>query len=182
MKRAFVLWVMAALLSTALFTACGVEDYNYEIKLKPPLGLKAQNWTNITTNATVVSSNMVIKITFYTYNDESYFSGYGVFLADTLADLTNESGSYRMMPNSKLLTNQSTYYGMTAVTTEPLLRTYLLTYDTITNAVITNITYQVAVPFVNGQEYWIHVKAYSYTYLTYSLPSNPTNVVFSTNI
>jgi hypothetical protein len=59
-----------------------------------------------------------------------------------------------------------------------LERTYILTYDTITNSGESNIT----VPFVAGKEYWFHVKAFSFTYQTYSLPSNPTNVVFSTNI
>jgi hypothetical protein len=92
MKRAFVLWGFAALLLTALFAACGVEDYNYEIKLKPPLGLYAMNWTNVTTNSGVVSSNASIRITFWTFNDESYFSGYSVYIADTIDDLTKPDG------------------------------------------------------------------------------------------
>ncbi len=163
MKRAFVVWTAAVILSAALITGCEVEEYNAPIALNPPLALSAWCVAEIVTNTnSVVSTNNYIGISFKGFNDESYFSGYAVYVADNVADLTNGTNSFRMIPSA---TSNAVTLIRDPVTT-PTSYEYQIKYDT---------NY---LPLTDGKAYYIEVEAYSVTHDAFSLPSNPTNVTF----
>ncbi len=147
-------------ISMFLTLSCAIEDFNSTPNLNTPLGLGAVYTTNSATNA-------VIRITFWGLNNETYFSGYEVFIAESLSDLTNEINSYRVLPNINGESNSITSNSTTIIAnmTEATYFQYDISYDT-NFVTLANITY------------YIWVKAYSATFGSYSLPSNWTNATY----
>lgn len=173
MKKSLAIW-LAAVTSSALLlflivptvgvvSSCSpIESNTNPIKLSPMLDLKAY----ITNVKTSTNTNFYIGLQFKGFNTEDYFSGYAVYVADNLYDLTNETNSFRMIPNASASNTTATVSGLTPIT-DPNTYTYNIKYDT---------NYASLVP---GASYYVFVKAFAYTYLVYSLPSNFTNVVYT---
>lgn len=151
-------------LGLALVLSCAIEDFSSVPTLNTPLGLVAFSHTNISGS----QSNRVVRLQFWGMNNEIYFSGYEVFLAESLNDLTNATGSYRVLPNANGESNA--FSNDLSVMANPVTEATLFTYDVYrdTNLSLLN----------DGQTYYFEVRAYSYTWGNYSLPSNRTNAVY----
>ncbi len=151
-------------LGLGLMLSCAIEDFNTTPALNTPLGLTARFTTNYSS-----TTNRIIQIRFWGMNNETYFSGYEIFVADSAADLTNMTNSYRKLPNANGETNVSTSNDLTIMANpvnEPTWYSFNMTVDTN------------QAPLVDSQTYFIWVRAYSYTWNSFSLPSNWTNVTY----
>lgn len=128
-------------------TSCGIESFEQEISLNPPLGLVA-----------TVNGNGDIILSFWGMNNEPYFEGYNIYIASTMEDALQEKGEkipgpgeqQATMPNIPVM-NQATSFS------------YMVTKDARGN------------PLESGITYFFYVKAYSAQYNVQSPRSNITN-------
>ena len=162
--------------SVILLQACSVESFDVDASLKPPIGLTADFTTNIVTNingsTTNVLTNGDIQITFFGLNDETYFTGYEIYIATNASEISNENMSFHALPNKNGETNADETNSVTiegsgiGPVTEATAYHYDMTEDTNQTAL------------VDGQLYFIKVKAYSRSMKVFSLSSNITNAVY----
>lgn len=130
-------------------TGCGIESFEQEVSLNPPLGLSA------TTNA---DGNIVLS--FWGLNSEPYFEGYNIYIATTMQDAIEEKGGKLPGPSE----NQATMPNIAVMNTATLF-----TYTVTKNAQ--------GDPLVSGFTYFFYVKAYSAQYNIQSPRSNITNAM-----
>ncbi len=71
--------ILISILSLFLLFSCDLENYETTGALHPPLGL------------TLVSSNLTVYASFWALNDESYFTGYNVFIGNSETEVSNLS-------------------------------------------------------------------------------------------
>lgn len=150
-----VVRVYAALL-VFLFASCGVETITVTPKLASPLAITLSN---------VGGGNNGIVIRFWAYNNETYFTGYNIYMAMTNTVLLNGSGYWANRADGSSNAPTLPYSPMSTAT--------LISY-TITN--FTN-----AIQFTHNSNYYFYIKAYSSTYGVESKPSNITNILYLTN-
>ncbi len=142
-----------------IFTACGVESFEPEIKLNPPLDLSATN-----------NSPGQILVNFEGFNSEDYFSGYDIYIATSVDDLNNNRGYLVYRPDGSSSTNQPTLDATPVNSETPF--TYVINKRTFpTNYNLTTGSIQIS------STYFIYVKAYSVLYNLYSNPCFYTNGV-----
>ncbi len=153
MKKPALFFLLSFLLSS-----CGIEGFEAEYKLNPPLDLRAE----------VVSNE--IRLTFWAYNSESYFSGFSIFMASSADDLQQKKG-FRI-PNKENYPNRATIWQNIQPMSEPTEFSYLVTEDLIREDANNK-------DLISGFNYYFSVRAYSESYLIYSKDSNITNVIFS---
>ena len=162
---------ITAIVFTLFLTSCGIEAINSVIELNAPLGLTVQLYDQVTvaivTNVTNTSTNSVIRLEFWGFNDETYFDGYQLYAADSLSDLIAGSNSCRAIPSQDGTTNTLTIYGLVAMT-EAKKYTIYLSKDT---------NYA---PLVDSQDYFFNVRAYGFhlDQSVYSKPGNPVNIQY----
>ncbi|GEM_PF-1367245 len=152
-KRALFSLISAYL--CASYFGCGIETYQQVSTLASPLGLTA-----VETN---FGSGNIIFLQFWGLNNEPFFSGYYIYMAETPNDLFIGNG----MPllNTQGQVGRPTIYNIPPMTSAQQF-SYTVTY-------YTNYT-----PLQSGSTYFFFVKAYSYEYNIYSDPCNVTNVTF----
>lgn len=138
---------LVLILGILLLVSCGIESFEPEYRLNPPLGLTAETVSN------------GIKLTFWGLNPEDYFSGYQVFVGTSYDEVRTNDRSKRVPNNSGdfptiIVTpfNTSTKFEI------------VITYTTNLNE-----------PLVSGLEYYFSVAAYSKRYDIFSPLSNITN-------
>ncbi len=130
---------------------CGIEGYQPVNTLSSPLGL------------TAVETNSQILLQFWGENDESFFSGYYIYMAETINDL--EGSNAMVLLNSDGRAGKPTIYNVVPSTSA---QQFSFTVTHYTN----NSSLQ------SGTTYYFFVKAYSGEYNIYSDPGNITNVAF----
>ncbi|NPV38468.1 hypothetical protein BREVNS_0292 [Brevinematales bacterium NS] len=131
-----------------LFLAsCGIESFEQEISLNPPLGLSA------TTNG-----DGDIVLSFWGMNNEPYFEGYNIYIASSMQDALEDKGEKIPGPSE----NQATMPNISVMSSVTLF-TYTVTKDAKGD------------PLVSGVTYFFYVKAYSAQYNVQSPRSNITN-------
>lgn len=135
--------------------ACGIEAPEPIRDVKPPLALTAS-----------VESGK-IKLEFWAMNDESYITGYWVYVSDTRDNLLADKGV--KYPNTEGVQNKPTIWSGIITMTQPTKIVYYIERE------IDDTQLE------NGYDYFFMIKAYSYEYNLLSKPSNITNVTF-TNI
>ncbi|URA10188.1 hypothetical protein [Thermospira aquatica] len=142
MKRwhVIVFWVF-------LVTGCGIESFEQEISLNPPLGLEA-----------TVDGNGDIELSFWGMNNEPYFEGYNIYIAAAMEDALQDRGGRLPGPSE----NQATIPNI-SVMNEAKRFTYTVTKNTNGD------------PLQSGVTYFFYVKAYSAQYNVQSPRSNITN-------
>ncbi len=148
-KICIIYAIFAALLVLA---GCGIETYQPVVNLSSPLGLIAYE----------TNSNAIV-LQFWGENDETWFSGYDIYVAETQADLQANNGMRLLNTDGK--TDKPTIYNVPPMTSARQF-TYTVSY-------YTNFT-----PLQTGTTYFFFVKAYSQQYNIFSDPSNITNVTF----
>ena len=141
-----------------LLSSCGIEGFEAEYHLNPPLDLRAS----------IVSNQ--IYLTFWAYNSESYFSGFSIFMAASADDLQQNKGI--LIPNIENYPNRATLWQNIQPMSEPTKFSYFVTEDLI-NGDPNNRD------LLSGFNYYFSVRAYSESYVIYSKDSNITNVIFS---
>ncbi len=170
--RAFIIYLAFA--AVIIFQACSVEDFNVAPSLKPPIGLVADFKTNIVTNivgsSTNVSTNGDIGISFFGLNDENYFTGYEIYIATNAAEISNENGSFRALPNKSTNADATNSVSIEGSGVGPVTEATAYHFD------IDEDTNHAAL--ADGQMYFIKVKAYSRSMNVFSLPSNITNAIY----
>lgn len=185
------------LLSALFFMSCNMESGAVPFRVFPPLDLSAEVWTM--TNSTLTQN--VICLNFYGNNDnQTYFSGFAAYAADSLDDLTNEDSvsvtntdfsahSYRMLPNPSGFSNTLTLSGLTEPD-DPTYYTVFISNDS-SNFISNNAVQRAPMDLVNGQVYFVFVKAYGSDvvvglnnqtnfYQVYSFPTTAVTVTFDT--
>jgi hypothetical protein len=140
-------YLMLSLLCPLALLACGIEGFESLNDLHPPLALTAS------------SSNSMIILSFLSFNDEEYFSGYNVFIGLDETEVLDRKTPLR---NEKTETLPTFPYPAAAEARR------------ITLAISKNTNGQ---PFAIGAEYYVGVTAYNSRYLTNSRSSNVTNVM-----
>ena len=148
MKKILIVSIFIAL----FLASCGIEGFEPIIELKPPLALTAKMYSN------------KIRLEFWGANDETYFSGYDVYVSDTIENLKKEGKKY---PNADELDNKSTIWENIQAVSVATKYTYDIdkTYD--------------QKELVVGIDYFFYVKAFSEEYSIHSKPSNITNVRYT---
>lgn len=146
-------WIL--FLTAIVLTSCGIEGYEPIVELKPPLAL----------NATIVSNK--IHLEFWGLNDEDYFSGFQVYVADTKQKLLDGQGN--KIPNKDGLDNKPTIWEDIG----PVYAATKYTFDMSRDYDDSDL--------IIGLDYFFYIKAYSEEKLIQSPPSNITNVTY-TNI
>lgn len=141
-----------------LLSSCGISGFEQEYVLAPPLGLKAETISN------------QIRLSFWAYNSEPYFSGYTIFMAAS-ADTLDQGKGIRIPNDENYSTRATLWKGMQAMS-EPTNLIYWVDQDLLKDD--KNDT-----ALVSGFNYYFSVRAYSEQYLIYSKDSNITNTVFS---
>ena len=137
-----------------LLFSCGIQGYVPPKNLKPPLFPFAD-----------IISNQ-IRVTFYAFNDEDYFDGYGIFIADSLDSGVKDTGN--LISNRDGVVDKPTIYNVPAMTVATQIS--FLIERNYNNERFT----------INGK-YYFYVKAYSFQYQFYSDSSEVTNVDYITN-
>ncbi len=130
-----------------LVTGCGIESFEQEISLNPPLGLEA-----------TIDVDGNIELSFWGFNNESYFEGYNIYIAATMEDALQDKGGRIPGPSE----GQATMPNI-SVMNEPKRFTYTVTKNTNGD------------PLQSGVTYFFYVKAYSAQYNVQSPRSNITN-------
>lgn len=176
--KTYFLFLTTSLFVVIALTACEIEQYDVSYSLSAPLGLNAYLTNSISTvitnSTTNTYTNNYFKLGFWGFNSEPYFSGYKVYTADSLSDLTNKTNSYRGIYDQSDVSNTLTL-AATPVSTEATYYTIAVSNDTLTN---TNYLYT---DFVHSNTYYFFVMAYGDDFDAYSVPSNPTNITYLTN-
>ncbi|MCS7299778.1 MAG: hypothetical protein RMJ37_07490 [Spirochaetia bacterium] len=152
--------VVLVIVLVFFFISCGIDIPEIEVKLRPPMGLKA----SFTTNDTVM-------LEFWGFNEEDYFSGYVVFVSAYYSDIADTTKP--LSEKNKIPDNQTGTLPTFSVlpTTSPQKYRFelpLTTKDEKNNLV-----------FFRGVEYYIAVASYSSSKKIYSPLSNITNVVLT---
>lgn len=202
MRKPILMAWIGLIFASVLFTACDIEQAETVVSLNVPLGLSVSIYSRTTNVLFGISTNTntfnIVRLQFWGHNNEAFFSGYNIFAADNLYDLTNEltnpAGSYRKIPDSyqKASYLPSTNFVTNITPTNTNITTNIsypsldLSYDTEEVDETTRYTVDIYYDegfsnFVHGQEYYFHIKAYSIVYDTYGLPGNFTNMIYTTN-
>lgn len=150
-SKTITLFIFPVILIFFLFLSCGIESFEPTIDLKPPLGLTASNISN------------GILLEFWGLNDESYFEGYKIYIAESLNDLLQNKGG--VLPNSDD-PGKPTMPNIPPMT-EATRFSYLVKNFTNNNQ-----------PLILSNSYFFYVKAYSAQYNIVGKPSNITNIQF----
>ncbi len=132
-------------------TSCGIEGIEQFKELNPPLGL------------TATATNNTITLRFYSSNPEEYFSGFDIYIAGSIEELKNGSGT--KMPNADFDANKPTLWENISPSSNVII--YQVTFTE-------NHDQQ---PF-QALDYYFFVKAFS---IIYNLPSLPSNIAIATN-
>ena len=172
------------ILLTVLAVSCAPEFEETPISLNPPLGLK-------------------LSIMFSAYNDETYLSGYQIFISTD----SNEKFTNTIMFNSTnyLITSAGTNSNFNAINSFNLVtnnRDVNTPGSVIASSALsisyyngnfiaerslarrfTNLVpaYYDSTPFIENMVYYLCVKSYSLSTTNTSPPSNITNIVYMTN-
>ncbi|MCX7881688.1 MAG: hypothetical protein N2314_00495 [Brevinematales bacterium] len=130
-----------------MLTACGIESFEQEISLNPPLGLVA-----------TINADGNIVLSFWGMNNEPYFEGYNIYIATSMQDALEDKGKKIAGPSE----NQATMPNISVMNTATSF-TYTVTKDGNGD------------PLMSGMTYFFYVKAYSAQYNIQSPRSNITN-------
>ncbi|MCX8028759.1 MAG: hypothetical protein N2712_02065 [Brevinematales bacterium] len=152
--------ILVILLSIILLYSCGIDVPELEVKLRPPMGLVAS-----------FTENDTVKIQFWGFNDEDYFSGYVVFVSGYYNDIADISKPLSDKP--KIPDNQTGVLPTFSIqpTSEPKLYTFELP--------LTTRNEKNEIVFIRNLEYYIAVASYSSSKKIFSPLSNITNVVLT---
>ena len=161
--------VFTAFIALLMLFGCGVEKIETVILLNPPLGLQATNYNLQIVNNQTTNYLRCIKLEFWALNNETYFSGFKIYVADTKDDLisSNFTGTYRQLSNTAKMSNEATLYNGWSSMTEAKKVVYYFTNDANGTS-----------PIV-GKEYYFHIRSYSKMYKLASPPSNPVGLTFT---
>jgi hypothetical protein len=153
MKKYFF---FAVCIIVSALTSCGVESLTVDSKLASPLGVALTN---------VGNNSIGIVVRFWAYNNETYFSGYNIYIATNAAILQNGTGFWVARADGTA--------SMPTVPYSPMTTASLISF-TVTN-------YTNSASLSESNFYYFYVTAYSATYSVESLPSNITNIQYLTN-
>lgn len=145
-----------------LLFSCAVENPESAIDLAPPLGLSVTN------------NSSAVEIRFYGFNNESYFTGYSIFISTNYSDLLGEtvSSASGLLLNSLTNINDSTINSYALYVSTPFLYTQQSNYMVYVNGVISNDT------LASSTTYFYAVRAFSRQYSLYS--KRPSNIATNT--
>jgi len=127
--------------------SCGIESFEQEISLNPPLGLEAS-----------VDGDGNIVLAFWGMNNEAYFEGYNIYIASTMDDALQEKGEKIPGPSE----------GQATMPNIPVMNSATRFSYTVTRDAHGD-------PLVSSMTYFFYVKAYSGQYNIQSPRSNVTN-------
>lgn len=144
----------------SLLISCGIDVPELTLTLRPPMGLKVSFTTNDT-----------IRLEFWGFNDEEYFSGYVVFVSENYNDLADPTKTFVDKPKIPNNETRSLPTFSVSPTSEPTNYVFELPLNTIGEN--GNIL------FIKGFEYYFAVSAYSSSKKIFSPMSNITNVVLT---
>ncbi|MGC8765576.1 MAG: hypothetical protein ACP5QT_06790 [Brevinematia bacterium] len=137
MKRLFLILVLV------LFS-CGIENPESAMEFGAPLGLEA------------IVSNDGIFLSFYGFNNETYFEGYNIYISENKAELENFSVLGRRILSNETATNKPTIE-QTPFSSGPRTFTFFLTKDYYTT---TNNTSVMSETLLLSNTYFFTVRAY----------------------
>ncbi|MEN2997766.1 MAG: hypothetical protein ABDH28_01835 [Brevinematia bacterium] len=143
-----------------VLTSCGIDVPELVVTLRPPMGLKV--W--FTTNDT-------IKLEFWGFNDEDYFSGYVVFASSSYSEIADTTKSLGEKPKIPNMETRALPTFSVLPTSEPT--NYVFELPLTVQSESGNIV------FIKGFQYYIAVAGYSASKKIYSPLSNITNVVLT---
>jgi len=122
--------------------SCGIESIEVQPKLNPPMGLTAG----------LVSNK--IRLIFYALNDESYFTGYYIYINESENEILSTNGI--PVPNENGETNKPTIYVGIPFYEERTFTNFVSFYSNSET------------PLINNQTYYFMVRSYSETYNIFS--------------
>ncbi|MFN4245663.1 MAG: hypothetical protein ACK4F9_05900 [Brevinematia bacterium] len=157
MLRLLYFFILAIFLSS-----CGIDVPELVESLRPPMGLKV-----------VFTTNDTVRLEFWGFNDEDYFSGYVVFVSgnyNSIADVTTP-----ISEKPKLLDFQTAT--LPTFTSLPTSEPNSYVFEINLSSVVVNDKGEKV--FLRGFEYYVAVAAYSLSKRIYSPLSNITNVILT---
>ncbi len=151
MNRIFRIYLLFfVLLATA---SCGIETFQPLIELNPPLGVETE----------LISNKIYIK--FWGLNNESYFSGYDIYVA--LDDTSAQNGTGFKYTNSE------------GIQEKPTLWENINPVSVATQYTFVVDKYYDLQPLVDNIDYYFYVKAYSIEYNIHSGRSDYSKVRYT---
>lgn len=153
MKRFYLYFII--LFAALAGASCGIETIQPLIKLNPPLGVET------------VCSNNKIYITFWGLNNETYFTGYDVYVALDTEQYNNDKGFY--------------YTNAEGIQGNPTIWEGIIPVSSATKYTYVVDKYYDLEDFQNGLDYFFYVKAYSAGYVIHSDRSDYSKVTFVRN-
>lgn len=148
------------LVSSVFVCSCGMDVPELVTSLRPPMGLKVE-----------FTTNDEVKLEFWGFNDEEYFSGYVVFVSSMYNDIADPAKSPFDKPKILNVETRSLPTFSLPLVGEPtnyVFRLPVNIQDENGNIV-----------FIKGFMYYVAVAAYSSSKKIFSPLSNITNVVLT---
>jgi hypothetical protein len=140
------------------FSGCGIEGFEPIVDLKPPLGLEVK----------IIDSEIYLQ--FWGLNDEEFFSGYNIYVAESAEDLRVQKGV--KYPNADHREDKPTLWKNIRPVKVAKLYSFTVTEDYLDGE---------SRNLIEGKGYNFYVKAYSEQYMISSPPSNIDGVNYTTS-
>ncbi len=157
MKKVFLILIF-------LLISCGIENPESAMEYAAPLGLEA------------IVSNDSIFLSFYGFNNETYFEGYNIYISENPAELQNFSLLGRRLIKDESYTNKPTIE-QNPFSDGPRKFTFTVNKDYKTT---TNNINVISETLILSNTYYFTVRAYGNGILSKKY-SNITNCLYTTN-
>lgn len=151
--------IIVLFLPMMFLLSCGIDVPELNVSLRPPMGLSVKYITNS------------VRIEFWGFNDEDYFSGYVVFVSDRYDEIVDPVKSISEKPKIPDLNTRQ----LPTFSVLPESRPKLYIFEIPLDAIDDRGSYA----FLGRIECYVAVAAYSVSKKIFSPLSNITNVVLT---